>query len=52
MSVIKEGIFIYLNQKATGMLKSAAIKEIKKKFKLTDEKATQFYNEWRNDYMK
>lgn len=52
MSVIKEGIFIYLDKKATGILKAAAIKDIKKKFKLTEEKATQYYEEWRKNFMK
>ena len=52
MSVIKEGIFIYLDKKATVISKAAAIKDIKKKFKLTEEKAILFYDEWRKEYMR
>lgn len=52
MSIIKEGIFKYLYKNAEGKVKSEAIRIIKKKFRLTEEKATMFYDEWRKEYMK
>lgn len=51
MSIIKEGILKYLYKNAEGRIKSEAIRLIKRKFKLTEEKATQYYEEWRKEYM-
>ena len=51
MSIIKEGIFEYLYKNAEGKTKAEGIRLIKRKFKLPEEKATLFYNEWRKEYM-
>ena len=52
MSIIKEGIFKYLYKNAEGKTKTEGIRLIKRKFKLPEEKATLFYNEWRKEYMR
>ena len=52
MSIIKEGIFEYLYKNAEGITKAAGIRLIKRKFKLSEEKAILFYDEWRKEYMR
>ena len=44
MSIIKEGIFEYLYKNAEGKTKAECIRLIKRKFKLSEEKAILFYD--------
>lgn len=52
MSMVKEAIFIYLDKNATYKIKSEMLKTMKLKFKLSDEKTLQYYDEWRSHYIK
>ena len=51
MSIIKEAIFIFLDKNSINMTKSNSIAKLIKKFKLSEDKATKYYNEWRNNFI-
>ena len=52
MTIIKECMFLFLDKKAVGITKQNAIKLFSRKFKITPERATIYYDEWRYSWVR